>query len=264
MTDFQTYLDLEGVNWSTLKHFYKSPAHVKSYLEKDRAETEATRRGTWQHLAILEPDVLAEKAIAMPDFGDGRTKAAKEAKSAFESEHEGKDIIPSKTFHELLGMSKAVWSHPEAKALLKAVTEVERPIQWTDTGVKCKGLVDMMTTKGIICDLKTTDDCRSFKFARKAADFAYFEQATYYLRGCRAMGLKFDAFCWIVVESAAPFAVRVYTLRESDKIACENVIDAFLAKWNYCTQCDAWPAYTDGMEDLEIPDYKLTNMERQL
>jgi hypothetical protein len=258
---FQDYLELEGVNWSTLKHFYKSPAHVKAYMEKEREETEATRKGTWQHLAVLEPEVLAEKAIAIPNFGDGRTKAAKEAKAAFYEEHQDKEIIPEKTFNELVGMSRAVWSHSEARKLLESVTETERPIQWLDTNIKCKGLIDMVTSKGIIVDLKTTDDVRAHKFSRKAADFCYYEQASYYLRGCKAMGLPLDAFCWIAVESTAPFCVRVYTLRESDRLACENVIDAFLAKWHYCTMCGDWPGYQNPIEELAAPDYKLTSME---
>lgn len=261
MSDFQNYLELEGVNWSTLKHFYRSPAHVKAYIEQERQETDAQRKGTWQHLAILEPDVLAERAIAMPDFGDGRTKVAKEAKAAFCAEHEGKEIIPQKTFVDLVGMSRAVWSHPDAKKLLAAVTETERPIQWNENGIKCKGLIDLVTSKGIIADLKTTDDARPHKFSRRAADFCYYEQAAFYLRGCSNMGLPLDQFCWIAVESSAPYSVRVYTFRDSDRIAAQNVIDGFLAKWAYCTQCDQWPSYTEGIEALECPDYKLTQME---
>lgn len=258
---FEQYLELEGVNWSTLKHFYKSPAHVKVYLDSPREETPSMAKGTLQHMAILEPDKFTESVAVMPDFGDLRFKESKEKKKAWIDDHQGLIPCDAKTYSDLFGMSKAIWANSDAKALLTCCTETERPLQWSEGPVKCKGLLDIVTSKGIIADIKTTDDVRPFSFAKKAAAMHYYEQAAYYLRGARAAKLPLDRFLWIAIESSAPYSVRVYSLKESDRIAADNVLDSFLAKYWACKETDKWPGYQAGIEELECPDWHLSKME---
>lgn len=266
----EDYLKVDAVNWSTLKHFFKSPAHVKAYMDTPPRDTKATTLGTLQHMALLEPEKLKDECIAAPDFGPLRKtdtttseegKANKLAKLDFYEQNKGKNIIPAADYEKLIGMSQAVYANKECSTLLKSIEITEMPIFWDDNGVKCKGLVDMYSKKGIIIDLKTTEDCRYHIFQKKAVQYGYFGQATYYLRGAEKAGLKADHFIWIVVETVAPYAVQIFTLPDLAKIAFNNVIDAFLLRYSTCKQLDKWPPYSTEIQSLEVPEYHLTTLE---
>ena len=170
---FEEYLKAKGVNWSTLRYFFKSPAHVKEQIDNPVPPSDSMRLGTTQHVALLEPEKLVEEYIAAPDFGSLRkndsngttseqAKENREAKAAFYEEHKGKTIIPAKEFAALVGMSKSVYAHSEARELLKSVVETEKAIFWTDrdSGIECKGLLDCVSDKGVLIDIKTSEDCR--------------------------------------------------------------------------------------------------------
>lgn len=265
------YWEIEAVNQSLLKNFFKSPAHVKAYADGQcKQDTSSMGLGTLQHMALLEPEKLQDAYIAAPDFGHQRktdtttteqARSNREAKAEWYENNQDKEIIPAAEFEKLVGMSGAIWSNAECKALLKSIEMVEMPVVWEDNGVKCKALIDMYSPKGLVVDLKTTDDCRHHRFQSSAVKYGYFFQAAFYLRGCQKAGLKAQDFIWIVVESKAPYAVQLFTLPDIAKISYENVIDVFLMKYNACTQTGHWPAYSTDFRPLEVPDYHINQLE---
>ena len=71
------YNEIDAINWSTLKHIQRSPAHFKYLLDNPPKQTAAQSFGVAVHEAILEPDKFQENYIIAPDL-DKRTKAYKE------------------------------------------------------------------------------------------------------------------------------------------------------------------------------------------
>jgi hypothetical protein len=272
--DFQEYIAADGLNWSTLKGFFRSPAHVKQYLDEQSIESGAQRLGTLQHMAILEPERFAAECIAMPDFGHQRKtetttaeegKRNKEARKAWLANNVGKTVVPNAEYHQLVGMSKAIFAHEDAARILKLVDETEKPVFWKDKGVQCKGLIDIYSRRGaFIGDIKTTGkDARFFGFQHEAAKHHYYGQAAYYLRACDALDIPAKNFIWIVVETKAPHGVACYTLSDVTRSSCNVLIDEFMGRWIYCAGSDNWPNYNDPIQPLDAPESYFRKIENQ-
>src|SRR5258708_4790284 len=52
----EDYDNIVAVNWSTLKHMDRSPAHYRQELLEWDHDTSAKKRGRVSHLAIFEPE----------------------------------------------------------------------------------------------------------------------------------------------------------------------------------------------------------------
>lgn len=262
----EDYRAIEAANWSMLKGFMRSPAHVKAQIDNPRKPSDSMSFGTLAHTIMLEPEKL-EGCIASPNFGplrktEGKAtkeegKANKGRKTEWGAEHSDKTIISSEDYAGMLGASRAIWADPEAAALMKAVSETEKTVTWKDemTGVQCKSLFDMFADSGFVMDLKTAKDARWPIFRKQAENLGYFGQAVFYRRAAREAGLGDVNFIWIVVENTAPYAVQVFNLPQSAIDIYEPVIDSFLKKYKACTETDHWPAYGGGIQNLEISDY---------
>lgn len=256
------YEDIEALNHSTLKLHFKSPAHVKHYLENGRKETAEMARGTLLHLAILEPHKLSD--VMVYDKLDGRTKEGRTQREELEEAREsGVLTAPRAELERVSEMAQSVFAHSDANKIVKAVSECEKILQGELLGIKCKGLADFYSEKGqFLGDLKTTSkDPRFFSFQREAANFHYYTQAAFYLLLCKAMNIKADAFFWIVVESEPPYGVCVYPLSEVTRSTCDLAIEALLERHKACEATDYWPCYSEPMQPLDAPDYYFSKLE---
>ena len=274
---FEQYQKMEGVNWSVLKHFFRSPAHVRAYMEEEQRETGGMRLGTLQHMAVLEPERFKAECVAAPDFGhtrkhdaSGTTKeqgaANKKRKQEWEAANAGKTVISAAEFAKIKAMSAAVWKHKEAAALLRSALDTEFAVQWVDreTGLKCKCLLDIVTGTGAVVDIKTTHDATYPRFSKTASSLHYHCAAAYYLRGARAAGLGVSKFVWIVIESEAPHCVLNYYLPRTLEDTCNEVIDSFLRRYNYCQQAGVWDGYNDPIQPLEVPEWYVRSLSNSI
>ena len=264
--NFENYKKEAGVNWSTLKHFFRSPAHVRHYIDQqESAPSQAQSLGVLQHMALLQPE-LFEKSVYAYDKIDGRTADGKAQKKEIDALREsGKLCLERDAYDKLCGMSRAVFAHEDAKQILNAVDATEKPIFWEEKGIKCKGLLDMYSERGkFIGDIKTTSqDCRFFSFQYEAAKYHYYGQAAYYLRGAKILDLPVTDFIWLVVETEPPHGVAVYQLSEVTQSSCQVMIDAFLAKWQACVTTQKWPAYNEPITPLDAPESYFRKLENQ-
>lgn len=92
------------LSWSKLKYFFDSPySFQRNVLLAPRTEaTKAQEFGTQVHAAILEPDVFFNNYCIIPDFGDRRTKEAKEMIKEFEEKNKNKLFkITSENYQKL-------------------------------------------------------------------------------------------------------------------------------------------------------------------
>jgi hypothetical protein len=265
---FKQYQDIDALNWSTAKHYFKSPAHVKAYMDQPDKDTDAMRLGRLQHMALLEPERFADECIAQPDFGylkkhdaSGTTKeqgaANKAHKKAWEEENKGRVHIPADDYKHIRGMCSAVWKHSETATLLKGVTQTEHILHWQDvpTGVWCKGLADALIGEKVLLDIKTTQNAGYHAFQRSATNYHYYGQMAYYMRGCQAMGMDVTRAVWVVIETAPPYAVRLYYMPESAVDRCNDLIEMFLKRHAVCQMTKQWPQYMETIQALEVPDW---------
>jgi hypothetical protein len=244
------------ISKSALDVLARSPAHYRAWLEGEgMKETPALTFGKAFHCCILEPQVFAATYSVLPDFGDCRVKANKEAKQAWFAANDGRTFISEDMLATIRGMEAAVRKHPAASRILLD-GESEVTIRWTDesTGLPCKSRADYyVRDKRLVADLKSTEDASPEAFMRSVAKYRYHVQDALYRDGFRACGEAIDHFALVAVEKEPPFGVAVYTL-DADAVAKGySLARSNIELMSACLCNDSWPAYSNGVETLSLP-----------
>jgi exodeoxyribonuclease VIII len=223
--DVQTnYNEVEGINYSLLKEYHKSPRHFKWAKENRRQATESQMLGTLVHSMVLEPHTVEQDfTIINPllrpeptkDFRSMENKAWKQTLLEEASLH-GRQIVDAEIYEQAKAMADSVLSNPVIKSLLEKAV-IEKGIQWKDpmTGLMCKGRPDAyVPDKDLIIDLKTTISAHPNDFQRSLWNYRYHEQAAFYSMGLKAIhGTdKYNRFLFIAVENKAPYCSANYFL----------------------------------------------------
>jgi hypothetical protein len=244
------YRAADAVNFSSLKHILRSPAHYRAALEEDRKETPAMILGTLTHAVCLEGQKLSALTAIKPP---GMNLATKEGK-AWKESSAGRTIISDEDAQDIVGMMEQVQGNPHAAAMLKACQRRETPVFGDIRGVASKCLLDAHGTDGVdwvICDLKTTDDASPEGFARKVESLHYDMQAAMY---CYLLGLTEQAesrphWYWIVVEKKPPYTCAVYSSNEW-LTSGERKLEKALERLKECRESGEWPHPWQGINEL--------------
>ena len=226
-----------AVSKSVLDRIARSPLHARAYLDGAREEPTASMQfGTALHTAVLEPRRFADEYHVFE--GDRRTKAGKEAYELLIAS--GATILSRADFDAVLAMELAIRQHPVASELLQDGI-AEASVFWQDerTGLECKARPDWWhRERGLVVDLKTTDDASPAGFARSVANYRYHLQAAHYRAGTGC-----SRFIFIAVEKKAPYAVAVYEL-DNDAIRAGAELQAsLLGQYASCLEFGVWPGY---------------------
>ena len=227
--DFDLYRQIDAVNFSSLKMITVSPKHYR--YQGTSEETPALAFGTLAHHGKLEPELLKEKYIVLPEkkfitqvqrwakkpgnrpgkndgkeFANPRSSALyKELVEKFMKDHPGKQQVSLAWWDDLKGLLKSLNGNPQSKKLFKD-GEPELSLVWEDPGTKllCKGRIDWCNHKEKAhADLKTT--------ASTITDFCpfsydYHMQAAFYQSGFKALtGETYKPWC-VAVEKKAPYS----------------------------------------------------------
>jgi exodeoxyribonuclease VIII len=216
--------------------------------------------GTATHSLILEPHKLP--FIRKPAGLDRRTKAGKEEYDALLVAAGGLPIFDQDDADRLERIRDAVYAHTAANNLLNAVKHVEMAITWRDyaANVPCKALLDGYFD-GCVIDLKTTQDASPAGFMRAIAKYQYHLQVAQYLNGARFYRPGLVDFLFIAVETAAPFAVGVYRLSTEAISFGQDMMERAADIYSRCLFSNEWPAYKQGIEELELPGYVFRDAE---
>ncbi len=197
--------------------------------------------------------------IEIVDTGHGRTaKATKEAMRKVWAAG-GTPLTPGEQAQATM-LAAAVHADQTVRSLL-AQGEPETSFLWHDQigQVPCRGRADWITHtrdgRTVIVDLKTALDASPAGFGRASANLGYAQQADFYGRGLRALGLAGGdvAFVLIAVEKTEPYLVGVYELDHDALVAGRVLNDMAIATWAQCVREDRWPGYTQGIEPLALP-----------
>lgn len=200
-----------GISASKLSLIHKSYAYYK-YKSEHPERSPALDFGCALHDAILLPEIF-DKQYARRIDCDKRTKIGKEMYEKFCAEVEGKTILSSADYDEIIAMRDRVMSIEACRRMLKGRAEVS--MFWIDeeTGIQCKGRMDLYRDDGIILDLKTTQNASKKAFSKSIVDYGYDRAGAFYLDGItKITGRPHGVLAYIAIEKEPPFELGLYIL----------------------------------------------------
>jgi hypothetical protein len=208
-----------------------------------------------------------------------------DAKAAHAASVGDKVIVSAEELARAQAMADAVMSHSVAGKLLSPKAGVaELSCYWLDeeTGVLCRCRPDFWRDDGIIVDLKTTADASLEAFQRSIHDWRYHVQQAFYEDGIAAAkkqaaaqvddatGLAMNdgwerpmpkAFLFVAVENDAPHAVAIYRVETDSVEIGRREYRADLAAYAESLRTDKWPGYSDRIEPIGLPAWRLRQEE---
>jgi hypothetical protein len=254
-TDYDT---APGIRASHLVHYADCPARY-AYEIANRKESEALTRGSMVHAMLFEPVEVLRRFRVAPEV-DRRKKAGKEEYAAFLADcaSTGAECVSPDAFAVASDIAAAIKAHPNGalgRALVSEFALREQPFTWSDaaTGILCKCKPDLVHD-GIVWDVKTTRDCRPWKFGAACAQYHYLLKAAFYLRGLAANGITAQ-WVWIAVNAAPPHLVQLHKPTADDLARADERISELLALHAECERNQEWPGYDNGINEIILPAY---------
>ena len=245
------------VRFSCLKHMARSALHYFDAVQQDRddslaarlaaitAGTNAMQVGRGAHAMIFRQPVVRF---------DGAKRAGK-AWEVFKLAHVGRTILNAKEWAICEEIATALHEHPIASPLLFDADSVhEQRIDWEWLGRSCRSTPDARAP-GVVIDLKTTQNAAPEKFERDAYWRNYHAQLAFYgLAYEHTFGCKPRESYIIAVESKRPYAVTVMRMPQTALDYGERLCRAWMEKLLVHEQTDLWPAYSDSIVEMRMPD----------
>ena len=240
------YDKLGAVNWSTLKHMLKSPAHYRHALMAKQEDTPALKFGRVVHLATFEPHRWnAEVAI-----WDGGRRYGKEW-DKFQDEHRGLELVKTDEADAALAIGEAARA---AAGTLLAKGKAEVTLEWKHkNGIAAKGRIDFLSEKHGVVDLKTAKDASPIGFGGAAARLGYLAQAAYYVDGIEASMGNRVGYTLVAIEKTLPYVTGIYTLTEEHLDLGRATYEPLLERLRVCQEENHWPGYLS--QPLVLPKW---------
>jgi hypothetical protein len=210
------HADRTCIGSSQLRSLIDSPKRFYHEFFKGETQepTEAMKLGTLIHQAILEGPKFRENYVVAPEFGDQRTKAAKEAKASwFLDVPKDKMVVSKEDFDILMGVTQSILEHPQARDLLKnGKPEIAGYFVDEETGIKQKIKPDFLTFNSLsFVDLKSTKSAEHRLFMNSIFSYRYDIQIQMYREGIKAItGIWPEIISIIAVEKTPPYESAVY------------------------------------------------------
>lgn len=198
------YDDLEGINFSKLKHFKES---IKKGIFEltNKIKSPALAIGSACHVLALEPHNFEKQFVIGGPINPKTNETFGRGTQAFEAWlSENKKDIDQVLSEEDYLLCQDVAERAKIKSAINNANLFEFAMTWTDekTGMKCKCLVDFARKGHYIGDLKTTDLSLSYdSLSREIYKRQYHEQASFYLSGAEANKLiDNEKFLFVFVQ----------------------------------------------------------------
>lgn len=242
---FKAYLSGPEVSKSKLwTAINRSPAHACTDVE----ESNAMALGTAIHCAVLEPDEFTTRFVRGPS--DRRGLRWKELR-----EEHGDALVTEADYDAARDVRDAVAKHAALRRVLPGMAhEVSAFAVDPITGLPMRARFDAIDKRrGFGVDLKTTTDARATTFVRRVSDLGYHAQEALYTDIARLCGRDVEAFLFVVVETAAPYAVALFELGPDDVAEGRAAMRAALDLWARCKERNEWPAYGADVQPLALP-----------
>jgi hypothetical protein len=213
--------------------------------------------------------VLGEGSVIVEvPFDSWRGKEAQEARK----EAWAADQVPllTKDIDKAKEMAAVVREHPVARALLDADGQPELSGYWHDpqTGIRLRLRTDWLCQLGgriIAADYKTASSAHPATFAKAAAEHGYHMQNSWYIDGLAALEIADDTqFVFIVQAKTPPFPVSVLRIHPEHVDLGRRRNREAINLYHHCTETGIWPAYSDRIETIQLPNYAAYQQEQEL
>ncbi len=244
---FSDYLQIEALNWSSLKHLRSSPLHYRAAVDAPPEDRATLMMGRAAHTAILEPDRFP---LDYAVFAGPRRAGAEWG--AFEAANAGRTILKESEYSEALAVRDAVARHrPASKVLSRG--RPEQTITWTDeaTGIRCTGRIDLLQDDGLV-DLKTTSSLDPRRFQRTFMDLGYHLQLAFYARGLRALGMQYPVCRMVAVESCPPHDVLAAEIDPAAIATGDEEISRLRSTLSVCRAKAKWPGRYPDLDRYDL------------
>lgn len=277
------YHSIDACSASRLRDLaLRSRKYCRYRLEHPTPATDAQKRGTAAHAAILEPETLegrflvAEQCHATKKSDGARcsnmgtifrasgwwcgVKGHAPPQLPDEPPVDPHRIIARDVWDEVRAIRDAVYSDSAAAALLRREVRRELSAFWIDTtwqtSLPCKLRADIYAGD-MVGDVKININAAPGRFEDHIAKSRLHMQAAFYLAGLREVGREPDEFVWIAVEPEAPHEVQVYAA-EPETLRCghEEVRKA-IERYAECVRTGVWPGYPGGVLPVALPLWSL-------
>jgi len=248
------YLETPGLNWSTLKLMDQSPLALQDALAHGRGDTEWMLLGRAIHCYALERSEFHDRYAVAPHFGDGRTKAAKKAKTAFLNDASGREVVSHQHWITVQACGEALAKHKVARKLLEGKREHIATWTHSGTGIACKGRMDVVGER--VVDLKSTGLQSERLIFSDAASRLYYGQGAWYHDGATTAGLirpnaPLPANVW--VQTCRPYDVLCAEMEEETYLAGLRLYERLLAEYQGCMATDWWPGMAPELKSWRLP-----------
>ena len=264
----QYHADPDSVSNTMLSAMNKSAAHCYAlHLDPARpivAPTDAMKRGTLTHTAILEPLTLAGRYIVKPADVDFRTATGKAWRDA-----QTRDIVTADDMAGAEHMRRAVL-RVKALANLLSAGDAEASVFWKDkaTGMRCRARPDWLHWHGpkraTVLDVKTIGDITFDAIQKAIATYGYHRQAAHYSNGLRAAGVEVEEFVFGFVSSSYPFIAAAYVLDDETAQQGADEVEELLGRFAECKARNEWPAFGDGYQLTGLPAWAKRTSEVEI
>lgn len=243
------------------------PAKFREYMDNPPKPKAEYTFGHAAHALVLGKGAQ----IIEVDAPNWKTKAAQEIRNQATN-----GVAPMLT-HELAiarQMANAVKAHPIAGPLFER-GHAEVSLYHTDpvTGVRMRARADWIThtdighgERPIIVDYKTAVDANPKGWVRKAPDYGYDVQFSWYTTTYHAVmrGSMFPAMFFVVQEKVRPFLVSVIELdAEAFSLGCDKMRRA-LEMYRDCMESGIWPGYAERIHSMSLPPWAFSGSEPTL
>lgn len=247
----------ESISNSGLTLIARSPAH---YHHAPRWKgSRFTEIGTAFHTALLEPERYQREYITVADCDDRRTAAYKDAAKTYG----GDKTLTASEGAAVEVMAESVRANAAAAdALAKpGWAELSLFVNDPETGVLMRCRFDYLTEDGNALDVKKTQDCREFAFAKSVHLYRYHVQAAMYSHVYELVtGKPLVSYQMLAIEEAPPCANVLYDI---DPLATAHGFTLYreaLAEYARCLYSDTWPSYS-GTGVVTLPEWVLASLE---
>lgn len=287
MSSEDYHADRSAVSSSGLKQMLRSAAHLQSYLNSPREETNALTFGTAYHSALLEPDLFARDYVVEPAKLDQAVDTLTDIKKLLKeaglpqtgnkdelvarlkefnpnvivwSEYleritAGKKVLSADSYATIQAMVASLKTRSEVNILLEGCV-TEQSFYWVDedTGVLCKCRTDALSDLAIL-DAKSTIDANPSGFSKECAKYHYDLSAAYYMDGVKAVTGRDYPFVFLASEKEAPYASAVYQASDAFIENGRRKYKAALARIAECRRTNSWPGYqpTGLIDMIDLP-----------
>lgn len=256
----ETYFGWPLFSHSASKSLERSPAHCRQEQLTPRKTTDALRLGDAIHAAILEPERFMDTYVAQPKF-DRRTKQGKADYAQWMlTVPNGAKVIKQDELLTAQAVGTAFYEHAAARNLLKRCTPEHREVSivWEDEagGLKVKARIDAcLPQKGLLLDLKTTDDAGPIGFPKSVTDYRYYRQLAFYRRALRSQGFEVNVAVIIAIEKERPYGIAAYEFSPEQLDIGDREIVPLMRLYAECAMNDSWPCYSQKVQRLVMPSW---------